>query len=215
MLDNQQPQIIDAPELAPAKETMHTQDILSDGVHVRATFIPTHRKISTKKLPNERISVLAMGSVVVDDEGLKIRYSAPAYIRLEADKQYDLITLEDSVLYGINPTPAKDIDQIVNIDLQPEHFFAGGVYAKKMIIKKDTQVPTHKHIFDHLSLLAQGRVRVTVGKIITEYVAPVVIEIKKDMVHTVVALEDSVWFCIHATDVIDPETIDMTLVAGE
>lgn len=199
----------------PAKPAVQTHNILSDGVHIRANFVPKQLKITTKTMPGNRVSILAQGSVVVEDGPIKTLYKAPAHIKLEADKKYTIITLEDSVWYGINPTQATEVDQIINVDLQPEHFFAGGVYAKKMIIKQGTQVPTHKHIFDHMSLLAQGRVRVAVGRITTEYVAPTMIEIKKEMVHTVSALEDSVWYCIHATNETDPENIDHTLVLGE
>lgn len=46
----------------------------------------------------------------------------------------------------------------------------------------------------------------------TEYSAPTAIEIKKNEVHTIQALEDSVWFCVHATDVVDPDEIDHELI---
>ena len=53
------------------------------------------------------------------------------------------------------------------------------VYGSNTAIPAGTQVPTHKHVYDHLSILAQGKVRVSVGPVSQEYIAPAMIEIKK------------------------------------
>lgn len=101
------------------------------------------------------------------------------------------------------------------IDFQVEHFFSDGVYSRKMTIPQYCTVPTHKHKFNHMSIVASGKVQVTVDGQTTEYTGPAQIEIKKDQVHTVYALEETVWFCIHATDVTDPDEIDHELISGE
>lgn len=101
------------------------------------------------------------------------------------------------------------------IDFDVQHHFSEGVYARQMVIAKDVVVPTHKHKFSHMSILASGRVLVTVDGVSVEYAAPTAIEIKKNEVHTIQALEDSVWFCVHATDVVDPEEIDHELIVGK
>lgn len=98
------------------------------------------------------------------------------------------------------------------IDLQIEHFFIGGTYAKRMIFPQGTIIPSHKHIFDHMSILAQGKAKVTVDGKSTIYDAPAVIEIKKNERHTVTALERCHWYCIHATDITDPQKVDETLI---
>ena len=101
------------------------------------------------------------------------------------------------------------------IDFQVEHFFSDGVYSRKMTIPKGVKVPTHKHKFNHMSIVASGKVQVIVDGETKEYTAPTQIEIKKDQVHTVIALEETVWFCIHATDVTDADCIDHELISGE
>jgi quercetin dioxygenase-like cupin family protein len=101
------------------------------------------------------------------------------------------------------------------INFQVEHFFSDGVYSRKMVIPKGTQVPTHKHKFNHMSIVASGKVQVTVDGQTKEYVGPTQIEIKKDQVHTVYALEETVWFCVHATNVTDADEIDHELIIGE
>jgi quercetin dioxygenase-like cupin family protein len=101
------------------------------------------------------------------------------------------------------------------IDFQVEHFFSDGVYSRKMTIPKGVKVPTHKHKFNHMSIVASGKVQVILDGETVEYTAPAQIEIKKDQVHTVYALEETVWFCIHATDVTDSDYIDHELISGE
>jgi quercetin dioxygenase-like cupin family protein len=98
------------------------------------------------------------------------------------------------------------------IDLQIEHFFIGGTYAKRMIFPKGTIIPSHKHVFDHMSILAQGKAIVDVDGTKTVYDAPAVIEIRKNTIHTVTALERCHWYCIHATEITNPDKIDETLI---
>lgn len=193
---------------------IQTQHILVDGVHMHESHIPAGRKITTKQRPVDRVHVLAQGSVLLDNAGVKTRYDAPAYILLEADRECEISMLTDATLYGIDPTPAETIEQVINKDVEIEHYFAGGVYAKQMRIAKNCKIPTHRHVYDHLSVLAQGRVRVTVSKITQEYTAPAAIEIKKDLVHTIEALEDTVWYCIHASEETDPESANNKIIVG-
>ena len=72
----------------------------------------------------------------------------------------------------------------------------------------------HVHQFDHLTLLAKGRLKVTVESVSTEFTAPHMIYIHKDKVHELEALTDeTVAYCIHAlrdkdtSDILDPSMI--------
>lgn len=73
----------------------------------------------------------------------------------------------------------------------------------------------HTHDFDHLTLLASGKLQVTVDGKATDFIAPQMIYIAKDKIHELVALEDNtVTYCIHALrfgenveDIIDPEMV--------
>lgn len=73
----------------------------------------------------------------------------------------------------------------------------------------------HTHPFDHLTLLASGRLQVTVEGKTSVFEAPHMIYIHKDKVHELVALEDNtVAYCIHALrdgnevdDILDPAMI--------
>jgi hypothetical protein len=68
----------------------------------------------------------------------------------------------------------------------------------------------HHHHFDHVSLLAKGRVRVSMdGKEPKEFTAPTFIVIRAECSHEIVALEDdTVYYCVFALRDINGEVIE-------
>lgn len=93
-----------------------------------------------------------------------------------------------------------------------EHHFSNNLYAKEITLDKDSIVVQHKHKFDHLSILAKGKVIVLFEDDAVEYIAPACINIVKDVDHAIKALEDSVWYCVHATDETDATKVDEVLI---
>lgn len=73
----------------------------------------------------------------------------------------------------------------------------------------------HTHNFDHVTLLAKGRVSVDVEGQVTEFTAPHMIYITKGKEHYLTALEDdTIAYCVHALrsgereeDILDPSMI--------
>jgi len=72
----------------------------------------------------------------------------------------------------------------------------------------------HTHQFDHLTLLATGKLQITVDDVISEFTAPHMIYIRADKNHKLVALVDgTVAYCIHAlrdketNEIIDPAMV--------
>jgi quercetin dioxygenase-like cupin family protein len=72
----------------------------------------------------------------------------------------------------------------------------------------------HTHQFDHLTLLAKGKLKVTVEGTVSEFTAPHMIYIHKDKRHELQALtDDTVAYCIHALrdkdtgDILDPSMV--------
>ena len=96
------------------------------------------------------------------------------------------------------------------------HHFGGGVYAKETRIPAGRLLVAHKHPHDHLSILASGRVRVTVARLgsyeVTEHEGPECLTIAAGIPHAVEAVTDARWFCIHATDETDPEKVDKAVL---
>lgn len=93
-----------------------------------------------------------------------------------------------------------------------KHHFSSGVYAREMTLPKDHYVMSHKHKYDHMSILASGEALVEVEGIKTFYKAPVCIEIKAGVAHKIMALENIVWFCIHSTEEKDISKLDEVLI---
>lgn len=89
------------------------------------------------------------------------------------------------------------------------------LYSRMMHFKKAGDVEIgHTHQFDHLTLLAKGRLKVEVDGKESIFTAPHMIYIKADKVHELTALTDeTVAYCIHAlrdketNDIIDPSMI--------
>ena len=98
------------------------------------------------------------------------------------------------------------------IDLGIVHNFSDGLYAKQMFVPKGYIVGQHAHSFSHLSILAKGKVIVRTDEGFAEYTAPACLEIKEGINHAIEALEDTVWFCVHATNETDINKIDEVLI---
>lgn len=96
-----------------------------------------------------------------------------------------------------------------------KHHFSDGVYAKEMHLPAGGYAKSHKHAYTHLSILAEGNVIVTVDGEDCIYDAPVCIEIQAGKEHEIHAVTNSTWFCIHATDVCDPNKVDEVLIAHD
>lgn len=99
-----------------------------------------------------------------------------------------------------------------NDGIEVEHIFCGGVYAKKLTFKRGIRCDQHAHSFDHLSVVAAGFFRVTVGDDVRDYGPGDTVQIEALSVHSVHALTPGVWLCIHRTDCTDPATVDTTLI---
>jgi len=101
---------------------------------------------------------------------------------------------------------------------QPEVLLGcvSNLWSKMMHFKQAGDVePGHKHLFDHMTLLAHGSLRVSVDGESTDFKAPHMIFIRAGKYHELEALEDgTLAYCIHALrdgerveDIIDPSMI--------
>ncbi len=104
---------------------------------------------------------------------------------------------------------------VIEVDLQIQHHFSKGVYARQMSLPAGDFALTHAHKYDHLSILASGEVTVEIDNVKVTYKAPAVITILAGCNHRIEAQQDSVWFCIHATEETDPSHIDEVLIRSE
>jgi hypothetical protein len=90
--------------------------------------------------------------------------------------------------------------------------YFGNVWVRQNILEKvgDTNGGGHKHKFDHVSLLTQGKVKVEIdGYPPKEFTAPTFIVVRKEHNHKFTALEnDTIWYCIFALRDLDGEPIE-------
>jgi len=81
-----------------------------------------------------------------------------------------------------------------------KHYFSDGLYAKQFVMPAGTAIGQHKHNYKHLSVLAKGKVLLTVEGQTSELTGPAMLELAAGRRHHIFALEDAVWYCIHATE---------------
>ncbi len=95
-----------------------------------------------------------------------------------------------------------------------EHYFIGDSYAKKMTLGAGDMAITHSHTYDHMSVLIKGTAIVECDGIKTTYRPGSVIEIKANVNHSITAIDDVVWLCIHniPEGFRDPSEIDELLI---
>jgi quercetin dioxygenase-like cupin family protein len=89
-----------------------------------------------------------------------------------------------------------DQDQL-DETFQTEFFFADKIAAKRHVLTAGDIVGKHTHDYSHLSIVGYGSVRVTTPKGSRVYDAGDCIVVDAGIEHTITALEDAVWFCIH------------------
>ncbi len=93
------------------------------------------------------------------------------------------------------------------------------LYSRMMLFEKcGAMEQGHSHPFDHVTLLAKGKLEITVEGKTTEFTAPKMIFIAAKKKHKLVALEDdTLVFCIHALrdietgDILDPSMIPVAI----
>jgi hypothetical protein len=90
--------------------------------------------------------------------------------------------------------------------------FFGNIWVRQnwLAQKGDDNGGGHTHHFDHVTLLAQGRVKVEVeGFEPKVFIAPTFIVIKKEHKHRFTALEDkTLYYCVFALRDVDGEVTD-------
>ena len=106
------------------------------------------------------------------------------------------------------------LDKLAAYGVEIVHHFGGGTYAKEARIPAGVVLTQHTHPHDHLSVLAQGVALVEVDGQSQYFTGPCCINIKAGAPHKVEAKTPVVWFCIHATDDTDPETVDTSILSG-
>ena len=102
---------------------------------------------------------------------------------------------------------------VIDAALGVVHYFpkeGNPVYMRRMKAPAGYLIGSHKHKFEHYSVLCCGRVRAEVGGEVEEIEGPGVITVPAGVEHRITALTDIVWFCIHGTT--ETDDLDEVLI---
>lgn len=98
------------------------------------------------------------------------------------------------------------------VEIEPVHHFAKGLYAREIFIPKGTLLTGKIHKEEHLNIISKGEISVLTEQGPQRVKAPCTIVSKPGTKRVGYAHEDTVWITIHATQETEVEKIDEELV---
>jgi quercetin dioxygenase-like cupin family protein len=104
---------------------------------------------------------------------------------------------------------STELDNVLGV----VHYFpteGNAFYMRRMRASAGHVIGSHKHKFEHYSILAAGQVSAEVNGVVTRYESGDVITIPAGIEHRITALTDIVWFCVHGTS--ETDDIDEVLI---
>jgi quercetin dioxygenase-like cupin family protein len=93
------------------------------------------------------------------------------------------------------------------------HYFptdGNPVYLRKMSAPSGFVIGSHKHAYEHYSILCSGHAKAEAEDRTWFYHAGDVMTVPAGVEHKITALSDIVWFCVHGTT--ETENIDEVLI---
>lgn len=101
------------------------------------------------------------------------------------------------------------------VEIEPTHYFAKGLYARQITIPAGTVVTGKLHRTEHLNLLVQGEITVWTEDGMQRLTAPQVIVSKPGTKRVGYAHTDTVWITVHAIEETDIAAIESQLIEPE
>ena len=102
--------------------------------------------------------------------------------------------------------------ELPQAELQTDHYFADGMYARVLSRKAGTLIVGKVHKKEHFYIIAKGKVRVASGEDVQTYEAGAILVSKPGTKRAVLALEDSICVTIHRTKKRNLDKIEHELV---
>lgn len=98
-------------------------------------------------------------------------------------------------------------------DYQLEHFHAPGLYARQILLPKDSLVVGKIHRHAHVNTISKGRVWVATEFGLSEMIAPCTFISQPGTKRVVLAQEDTIWTTYHPTEETDLAKIEAHVIA--
>jgi hypothetical protein len=118
------------------------------------------------------------------------------------------VTVRDKIL-----SLEAEMHSMVQVEIQPVHYFAKGLYAREIFIPKGTLLTGKIHKSEHLNIISKGEISV-----VTEYgtkriKAPFTMVSQPGTKRVGYAHEDTVWTTIHATEKTEIKDVEEDLIS--
>lgn len=99
------------------------------------------------------------------------------------------------------------------MDLEPIHYFADGIYARELVIPAGTLIVGKIHRTRHLNIVSKGKIAVVTESGEKVISAPCTFVAEAGTKRVGFALEDTVWTTIHASKETDLVKLEDELIA--
>lgn len=99
------------------------------------------------------------------------------------------------------------------VEIEPVHYFAHGLYAREITIRAGTLLTGKIHRTEHLNIVSKGRIIVWTEDGMKEVAAPFTMVSRPGTKRVGYALEDTVWTTVHATTETDLAKLEAELIA--
>ena len=98
------------------------------------------------------------------------------------------------------------------VEIQPTHYFAKGLYAREIFISKGTLLTGKIHKHEHLNIISKGVIDVMTEEGPVRITAPATIVSRPNTKRIGYAVEDTVWTTIHATKQTELDKLEEDLI---
>ncbi len=108
-----------------------------------------------------------------------------------------------------------EMRKLPQIEIEPKHHHSHGLYAREILIKANTLLTGMVHLKDHLNFLMKGRILVWTEQGMRDLTAPQIIPSFAGTKRVGLALEDTIWVTVHATEKTNLAEIEAELIEPE
>lgn len=134
------------------------------------------------------------------------------------------LTAQDALLIARDMagelTLGEKIDKFIDgmkhfeaVDVPVEHILGGGIYARRITVKKGTALEGAIHLTEHMNIIVSGDIDVATEYGVERIVGHRVIVSKPGSNRIGFANEDTVWITLHATEETDLDKLKTMLIA--
>jgi len=109
----------------------------------------------------------------------------------------------------------KALLELPQIKLEAKHYFGGGMYARELVMPKDSAVTGKIHIKEHICIISYGDVTVRSDDEIVRLKGPCTFVGKPGSKRALFMHEETMWTAIHTTDKLTVEDAEAELVTND